>query len=96
MKLFVKVIYVFLTFIEMLLIFRFIFLLVNANTDNFFVSSILYVSKLFVSPVLGILDMNWNVGDFYVDVDTIFALILYMVLGFGVFELVKVFSYKGK
>ena len=92
MKTIIKVLYTTLVIVESILILRFIFLLIDANTGSWLVSGVLNISEVFISPIDNIVDFNWSVGNVYIDVDALVSLIVYMVLGFGISELSKTFS----
>jgi hypothetical protein len=92
MKILIKIVYILLVIIESLLILRFIFLLIDANTRNWLVSVVLDVSEIFISPIDNIVDFNWSIGNICIDVDALVSLVIYMVLGFGTSELIKTLS----
>ena len=92
MKVLIKVVYTILVVVESLLILRFIFFLIDANTGNWLVSLVIDVSEVFISPIDNIVDFNWSIGNMYIDVDALVSLVIYMVLGFGASELIKTLS----
>lgn len=87
-----KILYTILLIIETLISIRFIFKLIGADPNNGVVKGIYEISGIFVDPFKGIVSGNWYIGDFYIDVDAIIALIVYMIMAFIVVELIKVFS----
>ena len=89
-----QIIYTILLVIETLISLRFIFHLFGANAGNAFVSWIYNVTEKLISPFIGIINANWSIGSFVIDVDALVALIIYMIAAFVVVELIKVFSHR--
>jgi uncharacterized protein YggT (Ycf19 family) len=87
-----KILYSVLLIIETIISIRFVFMLVGANENNPFVSLVYDVSSIFVDPFQNIFDVNWSLGRFYIDVDAIVALVIYMLAAFIAIEINKVFS----
>ena len=75
-----------LLFIELVVSLRFIFKLLNANPDNAIVHAVYQVSDIFIAPFTGIIEGNWEIGKFYIDVDALVALVVYMILAFVALE----------
>ncbi len=93
MKSITKLVYIVLVIVEVTLILRFIFLLVGASEVNFIVFAIVQSSGWFIYPFKSVLDVDWSIGKFFIDIDALVSLVIYMVLGFGIAELIKVLSY---
>jgi hypothetical protein len=91
-----QVLYTFLLLIETLISFRFIFKLIRANENNRFVSVIYELSGIFVRPFEGIVGKDIEIGQFLVDVDSVVALIIYMILAYVVVEIIRVFRPRRK
>ncbi|MBN2100409.1 YggT family protein [Candidatus Dojkabacteria bacterium] len=86
-----QIFYTILLIIETLISFRFIFKLFGANPDNDIVRLIYDLSYIFVRPFVGILTGDWKIGRFYIDIDAVIALIVYMIIAFVVVEIIKAF-----
>jgi hypothetical protein len=93
MKSITKIVYFILITIEVVIMLRFTFLLLGANEKNILVKYVIDYSDFLVTPFKGILDSDWNIGKFFVEVDSLVSLLIYMILGFGLSQLVKMFSY---
>ena len=91
-RLIARVFSIVLLFIEMAISLRFVFKLLNVNSDNIIVNAVYEVSDVFVAPFTGIIEGNWEIGRFYIDVDALVALIVYMILAFVTLEIMKVFT----
>lgn len=89
-----QIFYTILLIIETLISLRFVFKLVGANNSNWMVELVYELSSIFVQPFVGILDGDWKLGRFYIDVDALVALLIYMIIAFVVVEIIKVFSRK--
>lgn len=89
-----QIFYTILLIIETLISLRFVFKLVGANSANWIVKFVYELSSIFVQPFVGILDGDWRLGKFYIDVDALVALLIYMIVAFVVVEIIKVFSQK--
>jgi len=87
-----KILYTILLIIETFVALRFVFKLVGANDSNWIVKFVYELSGIFVRPFVGILNGDWNLGRFYIDVDALIALLVYMIAAFVVVEIMKVFS----
>ena len=77
--------------IETSLAMRLIFKLLGANPGNVFISGLYRLTANFVSPFVGIFNLDLQFGKFVFDVPTIIALIVYSLVGYGVFWLVRLF-----
>lgn len=91
-----KILYSILLIIETIIAVRFVFMLVGANENNPFVSLVYEISSIFVNPFQNIFDVNWSLGRFYIDVDAVVALVIYMLAAFVAIEINKVFSHSSK
>ena len=89
-----KLFYIILLLIETIISIRFVFKLLSASADNPIVNVIYEVSDVFIAPFKGILNGDWHIGRFYIDVDALVALLVYMILAFVAIEIAKVFSPK--
>ena len=87
-----KIGYIILIFIEIVIGIRIVFRLVGAEEGKFIVDAVYAVSDIFVKPFEGVVSAEWSVASFTIDVDALVALAIYMILGFAVIELIKVFS----
>lgn len=87
-----KVIYMILLGIETLVGIRFVFKLIGANEGNAIVNLVYQFSAVFIAPFRGIIDGDFYIGRFFVDVDALVALVVYMIVAFVVIEVIKVFS----
>lgn len=87
-----QIFYTILLIIETIISLRFVFKLVGANSSNWIVKFVYELSNIFVHPFVGVLDGDWNIGRFCIDVDALVALLIYMIVAFVVVEVIKVFS----
>ena len=92
LRLAAKFFYIVLLFIETVISIRFVFKLINANSDNVIVNAVYELSDVFIAPFMGIIDGDWHIGRFYIDVNALVALLVYMILTFVTIEIVKVFT----
>lgn len=94
MKSVVKWLYVLLIVIEVVIMLRFTFLLLGADDQNVFVDYILIYSEYLVSPFDDLVDSDWEIGKFFIEIDALVSLVIYMILGFGLSQLVRMSSYE--
>lgn len=87
-----KIIYSILLIIETLISIRFVFKLVGASKSSSIVNAIYWASSIFVKPFVGIINVDLHIGRFFIDLDAVLALIIYMIAAFVVVELIKVFA----
>jgi len=87
-----KIFYTFLVLIETLVSIRFVFELIGASDHNAIVRAVYEFSGVFVEPFVGIVNGDWHIGAFYVDVNALVSLAVYMMLAFVVLEVIKVFT----
>lgn len=81
--------------LEILLAFRFVLKLFGANPSSGFVDFIYNLSAIFVAPFAGIFNTSLANGDVVTSVfepATIVALIVYMLLAWGIVALINVIS----
>ena len=89
------IIYFIFGIIEVLLVFRLIFKLTGANPFSTFVSFIYALTQIFVMPFAGIFHQAAGTGDVTTAVlepGVIVALIVYLVLAWGIVQLVEILS----
>jgi hypothetical protein len=87
-----QVIFAFIGIIDLLLVLRIIFLLLGANQVGV-VSFLLSFTQLFVAPFLGIFPSP-SAGASYLDVASIVAIIIYLVIGYILGLIINLFSTK--
>lgn len=87
-----KIFYLFLLAVETIIAVRFVFKLIGAGGGNIIVDTVYSVSDIFIRPFTGIVSGNWEIGSFFIDVDALLALAIYMILAFVAIEVIKVFS----
>lgn len=92
LKLILRLTYIFITFIEGLIITRIILLVLNANQDNTFVNWIFNISSIFIAPFEGVVTSNVAINNFELPVNALVALLFYIIAGFIVSELLSSFS----
>ena len=91
-KVILRFIYILITFVEGLIITRIILLLINANAENTFVNWIYNVSSFFISPFEGVVTSQVEINNFELPVNSLIALLFYIIAGFIVSELLSSFS----
>ncbi|MDD2577803.1 MAG: hypothetical protein PHP96_00235 [Candidatus Dojkabacteria bacterium] len=91
-KFILRLLYILILFIEGLIITRVILLLINANTENAFVSWVLNVSSFFIAPFQGVVSSQVLINKFELPVNSLIALFFYIIAGFIVSELLSSFS----
>ena len=91
-RLIAKFFYLFLLAVETVIAIRFVFKLIGAAGGNIIVDSIYTVSDIFIRPFTGIVSGNFEIGSFFIDVDALLSLAIYMILAFVTIEVIKVFS----
>ncbi len=87
-----QLIYVVLLFIETVLAIRFIFKLFEASSGNAFVNWVYKISGFFMQPFNGIIGGNVRLGSFYIDVNALISLLIYMIFAFIAIEIIKAFT----
>lgn len=89
----VKILYAVLLAVETLVAIRFVLIFVRAIQNNTFVSTIMQWSNPLVAPFRGIVGQQyWSFGIFTVEIDSVVALVIYMVVAFFLIELLKAFE----
>lgn len=89
----VKILYTVLLAVETLISIRFVLIFVRAVQDNSFVSTIMHWSEPLITPFMGIVGQQyWSFGIFTVEIDSVIALVIYMVVAFFLIELLKAFE----
>jgi len=81
--------------LEILLAFRFVLKLLGANSLNVFVDFIYNLSAVFVAPFAGIFNTslaNGNVATSVFEPATLVALVVYIILAWGIVALINVIS----
>lgn len=81
--------------LEILLAFRFVFKLFGANPSTGFVDFVYSLSAIFIAPFEGIFNTSLNKGDVTTSVfepATLVALIVYVILAWGMVALIRVVS----
>lgn len=91
-RLVARLLYTILLVIESLIAMRFIIKLINANSDNKFVALVLEHSERFVKPFEGIVSNSLSLGNLSIDLNSIVALVFYMIFAFVAIEMIKAFS----
>ncbi|MDD3662042.1 MAG: YggT family protein [Candidatus Dojkabacteria bacterium] len=87
-----QVLYTILVLIETIISVRFVFRLIDANADNTIVAWVYQVSDAFVWPFQGIVTADVEIAGFFIDVDAIVALVMYMFIAFVIAEIIKIFA----
>jgi hypothetical protein len=87
-----KIFYIVLLAIETIVSIRFVFKLIGASGSNRIVRFVYETSDVFIEPFRGVVSGNWELAGFYIDVDALLALAIYMILAFVTIEIIKVFS----
>lgn len=87
-----RILYTCLLFIETVVSIRFVFKLIGANESNVIVRTVYEVSNIFVDPFVGIVTGEWEIGRFYIDVDALVSLVLFMIIAFVVIEIIRAFT----
>jgi len=88
-----KVFYACLVLIETLVAIRFVFKLIGANAQNTIVSRVYELSSVFVAPFQGIVTGDWKFGRYFVDVDALVSLVIYMLIAFVTIEIINIFTH---
>ncbi len=78
--------------IESLISIRFVFKLFNANPVNSIVHWVYNASDIFIRPFVGIVNADWHIGSFFIDVNALVALVVYMIIAFVLIEVIKAFT----
>jgi hypothetical protein len=86
-----QVVWFLLGIIETLLVFRFIFHLLGANMFSPFISFIYTITALLIAPFVGILPSVIS-GSSILEWSTIIAGVVYLVLAYGLFELIRLLT----
>ena len=79
------------TVLSGLLFVRFILALFGANAANFFVNMVYTITAPFVAPFKGIFSLDTTSGLARFEVETLVAIIVYILAGLGVIRLLDVF-----
>ncbi len=91
-RLLIKLFYTAITLIEGLIGIRFILNLINANKNNDIVAAVFQYSEPFVKPFYGITSSTFNMFGIEFDLNSLVALVFFMVIGYIAIELMKAFS----
>lgn len=91
-KLVAKFFYTILLFIETIIVIRFLLKLIGASPDNDLVKNIYRISEHFVKPFFDIVTDTVVIGSFVIEITSLIALVVYMLLAFVAIELIKIFS----
>lgn len=76
--------------ISILLVFRFAFILLGANTANSFANFIYSASHPFASPFFGLFDYKQVYGESNFEVSTLVAIIVYLLIAYGIAKLLTI------
>lgn len=96
-KVIIKLLYGILLLVETLVSIRFIFFFIGANENNTFVSWIIDATEVLVDPFKGALGKSFiDLAMFRIELDSVVALIIYMLCAFFLIELLRAFSYREK
>lgn len=77
--------------IETLLVFRFVFKMIGANTYSGFTDFVYTVSYPFAAPFLGILPANGN-GAMLIEWSTLIGMVVYLVIAYGLIEVIHLLT----
>lgn len=91
-RFFAKVFYVFLVAIEFIVSLRFIFVLINANENNFIVSTVYNLSEHIVGVFHGIIESPWKIANLTIDVDALVVLTVCTLAGFVTSKIITIFK----
>lgn len=92
LQLVAKVIYILLVAVEIILALRFILILLGANTSNQFMRLIISVSRPVVAPFSGLVSDSITLWGFRIDLVSLVALIVLMLVAYGVLEIIRTFE----
>jgi len=92
LKLIIRIAHIAVTLIQGLIITKIILIIINANQNNSLVKWIMDTSPIFIKPFEGIVTSSINIGNFSLPVDSLVALLFYVIVGFVLTELLKSFS----
>lgn len=87
-----RILYTCLLIIETVVSIRFVFKLIGASDSNFIVRTVYEISDIFVDPFVGIVTGDWEFGRFFIDVDALITLVLFMIVAFVVIEIIHAFT----
>ncbi|HBB64894.1 MAG: hypothetical protein UR34_C0005G0019 [candidate division WS6 bacterium GW2011_GWC1_33_20] len=87
-----KILYVLVTFVETLVIFRIVLKIINADVNNSIVSWVYNLSDQLIKPFEGILSESISIDRFTIELTPIVALLFYAIIGFVLSELSKAFK----
>ena len=73
-----------------LLAFRFVFILLGANSSNGFADFIYNVSHPFAAPFFGIFDYTQVYGEAKFEVSTLVAIFVYLLVAYGIAKLLTI------
>ncbi len=95
MTIFAKLIYLIISIIETFISIRILFILLNANSQNSLVKFVFDLSDIFISPFLGITSYHIiKIIGLNIDFVALISLIIYMIIAYGVMEMIRVFDSK--
>ncbi len=89
MRIFFKLLYVLISLIETLIIFRIVMSIIGANESHSFVSWVFATSDIFISPFEGIVAKELYLDKFRIELTPIVSLIFFSIVGFIISELAK-------
>lgn len=92
LKLLIRLVYIFVMFIEALVITRIVLLLISANLSNSVASWIMNTSDMFVNPFDGIVTNALKINSIEIPVTSVVALVFYIIAAFILSELLKSFA----
>ena len=87
-----KILYVLVTFVATLVIFRIVLKIINADVNNSIVSWVYNLSDQLIKPFEGILSESISIDRFTIELTPIVALLFYAIIGFVLSELSKAFK----
>lgn len=92
-KFLARILYTFLSLVQALIIFRIAIIFFNLEKSNEIITWIYSTSNYFVSPFKGILQSETlNIANFTLELTSVVALFVILILGFVIIEIIKAFS----
>jgi hypothetical protein len=88
-----QLIWLFLGLLEIMLAMRVVFKLIAVNADNLFASLLYFVSGIFVAPFASLADAP-AVGGMVLEISTIIAMFVYLLIAWGLERIVYVLFYR--
>lgn len=88
-----QLIWLFLGLLEIMLAMRVVFKLVAVNAENLFASLLYFVTGLFVAPFASLTSAP-ALGNMVLEISTIIAMIVYLLIGWGLERIVNVVFYR--